>query len=288
MTDKITIDEIKTKLERIDYSRFERDFQGHEHQVRAVYWNCVLSDIHFNESSGDFGTCLQQFAVRLHESFLGCFFKAHELHQYVLTRFDGLHKVYRFEEPYNSTWNLWKTDLDKVQAEHLQTILISSREQFDTSLLIKKNSETEVTNLKQFDNYQEYLSQRIYNMFLIHLKYSIFGTGTKPPVKIELPFEIDSRFILSFQNHAKSFLKARSIKYVMNKVDTLFRNDGNFIKAYKRAQPKEAVVRFLKEFPTYRQLSNSQIAYLIRLSYKDEEGQELKLNSIRNALIEHG
>ncbi len=284
MADKITIHDIQTKLDKLDYSRFERDFQGVEHQVKAVYWNCVACDIHQNAKLYDNSGYYQKFAVRLHESFMGCFYKAHELHQYLLSRFEGFHKVYRYEEPHTSTWERWKNNLDIEQAEHLQFILRSIKEHVDYSELVKNNPVTDKVSLVQFDTYQEYLSQRPYNLFLLHLKHSNFSNLPQAPIDIVLPYVIDAIFISTLQGHAKSFLKARTIKFILNKVDTLFNIEGNQINAFKKAKPKEAVTSFLNDFPEYHQLTDPQIAHLVRLSYKNENGETLKIDSIRSVL----
>ena len=121
-------------------------------------------------------------------------------------------------------------------------------------------------------------------MFTLHLEHSEFRKLSRPPTDIVLPYEINPIFISRLQDHSKSFLKARTKKYLLNRIDTLFRSNGNFIKAYKTAEPKEAVLALLKQFPEYRHLTSSQISHIVRLYYKNKDGETLKLNSIRSVL----
>lgn len=284
MESRVTVSSIRSRLEKLDFSRFERDFQEKQNQLRTVYWNCVALDATQNRLSRDNNSDYQNFIVRAHESFLGCFYKSHELHQHVLTKFDGLHKVYRFEEPYNSEWGEWKEYLDKQQNKFIQVILHTISEQYLHEEMVQLRAEGKLTNLTEFDEFQEYLAQLPYNMFLIHLKHTSYRNSEKPPILISLPFEIDPFFNSNLQDYAQSFLKARILKYTLNMVDMKFDSGNNIISAYTAAKPKHAVLDLLKMYPEYEQLSDSQLSQIVRLYYRDEEGEELKLNSISKVL----
>jgi len=282
----VTVTTVKNKVKRVRWENYLREFENAQNDVEEFYWNCVVSDL-LNIRDHSFQTSeVQLFSQRFYTSYIGSFYKTHEIYHKLLQQFEGLGRLYRDDG--KKEWESWKNLLIRKKHDSLKTLVHLVTSNYDSLGSIKTTGTTSEYPVYNFDSYHAYLAQKISSAVIPHVQNGLLPHPVRGTYNAAFQFVISSDLRSTLHEQGGIFASRLMMLRVIRQVDKHFKKNNSPIKAYPEMPPSDAIDDLLMKYPEYKSLSVSQLTYLLQVKYRDQQGQELKNDSLRKTLQRRG
>lgn len=281
-----TVHDVKKNIQKFWWENYTRDFEHVQNDIGEFYWSCVISDILKNNQNDIKSKQIKSLSVRFFQSFLGCFFKAHELHHALLVKFECLLKLKRDQD--RDAWQAWVDQLKCEKQDALTIILDVVGSNFESQRFIKPADPVQKYSVYIFDDRHDYLAQKVSSLVIPHIEHGIMPDRVDGTNQAAFPFSVAPEFISTLHQHGTIYTSRLILIHTIRQVDKHFLKNNVPISAYPKMSPSEAIDDLTGQFPEYKSLSVSQLTYLIQTKYRDQQGRPLKKNSIRKTLLRRG
>lgn len=283
---ELTVGEIQKDISALQWERQKRNFKNDLNDLQKVYWNCITADILTLDSLKTTDDELEWFSRRFRKSLLGCFYSPVELYYYVLEKIDGYFAYYRWEK---EEWEKWQNQLRVKQLEIIGQITNAINKNIAYEEQIISQTHFKVSYLRQFDHYQKVLEEPISNLLWPHIREAVKRGEYIRPINnlegYEFFYSIQSVLLEQLHEWGVAYLKAAMPYFAIQDISKRLK-EINRVHILKKLPPSKAVQDCLKTYPDLKEKGVSTIAYYVRLLYRDESGNDLKLDSIKNAISE--
>lgn len=287
-----TVTEIQEKVKRYRYwENYKITHKGSETDLITLYWHCVVSDIikqykrvqKRNEIEKE---VRNESGERLYYTFLGCFFKTHELYHSLLDKFQGL-----TTPMYNQgrkQWKQWKDGLlEKTWKEFEELVSISIRN-YEVREGIYSDMSIQSYDITAFDDSSPKIPQQVSSALIEHLKNGTLNANEQGTMNAKFFFHLKDRVIEQLHKYGLQYVKARMICELMNDIDGRFEKGEQIITSkialLEHQSIKDAILDLFNKWPEFKNYSDIEIASVIKQKYKDSSGNELNRGSIKKAL----
>ena len=277
---------VKKNTRKFRWENYARDFENDQNDVEKLYWTCVISDILKNYRDDFSSGYVRWLNVRLFKTFLGCFYKAHEIHHALLEKFECLPKIKRDED--DVYWQAWIDQLQREKQDALTIIMNVVVSNYTSQQFIKTINPVQLYSVDTFDDLHKYLAQKVSSMIILHIRNGLLPNPVKGTRQAAFPFSVSADLISTLHQQGIVFTSRLMVIHAIRQVEKHFEKNNNPIKAYPRKSPSKALDDLLLQTPEFKSLSTSQLIYLIQTKYRDSQGHPLKNNSIRKALLRQG
>lgn len=171
----MSLENILLKLESYRLHKHERNFQESTPALRQFYWHIIRHVIRHNLKNQ---IPFRNLIRALNDTYFGTFYKAAELHQAILNKFDNLPR-YEWDTTVKQR-EVWIKKSERIFSTNFQFIQQTLR----TPNLLKQDAQVMTVNYNDFDNYQIYLNQAVSvimknNLEKIGLDYDYFFENNK-------------------------------------------------------------------------------------------------------------
>lgn len=277
MIGKEHIQDFKSKLSKIRWENYSRDYKQFS-ALQRLYWHVVALDYldstyhHLTDDNYD------AFAQRVYKSFMGVFYRPHELNVKLEHSFEGFLKLYITDNEimWTNIKHDYRNQFINQLALHHEYIRRFLEYKIDTQM---KSAGLHFT-LTDFDGLHKNIGQVVSSLLKIHLKRTRYGHHPSLAELTNFPFLIPDELIHSLHSSGEIYFKLRFLTSFILIFEANLPSDGPFTRPrYENMQ--QAFDGFIQRFPQFTSLKKGTLTELLYLYSLDSNGVRFKRSTIR-------
>lgn len=283
---KITLIRVQRKLERVKWDNYLRDFQDKRPQILDTYWHCVAADL-LNNDIKNSKRALEKFNLLFFSSFSNCFYFSAKLLHKLLEAFDGYSYYYRREKE-ESEWNELENKYRRQMQRKLNALAQAVRSHYQNDEGITVRKKMVIKDLGAFDHFHKKHGLPISQFIVSHLRYAVCERDFVIPINknhgCKFDFLVEHSLTESLQEIGYNYLKAAMKFFAMLRVTAELDKPTRRFEACPALKTTQAVKHFHQRYPHLMKRPLEEKAQLIRMCYRNPDGDKLKLDSIKKSL----
>lgn len=294
----LTLEQAQSNISSFKWERYQRDFEPETPHLKEVYWTIVVRDL-LSMSEEDWKT----FPDRFYRSFLGTFYRANEMNLRLMNSFSGISGFEWHEK--KSKLKSWDERLGKIVSSEVIILRENIRTHYQTGNMHKIETKESIS-LRQFDHYHKQLAQRVSAFLCNHIRYQGQEPHKRIPEEVPAEIKVEKPIITELQQRADTFVRANATRSIISHIEQYFGSPETLIHDEKRtasyrasteaprrvftayvkvAGPTQAYNDLVTSRPKCKLLSDQALTDIIMMRYRDQNGDELKRNSVRKVIL---
>ncbi len=276
------IHSFRNYVSRFRWENYQREYRKLT-DIKYLYWHIVILDYLDSTYDHQDHRTYSTFSSRVFKSYMGVFYKPHEIRLKFESNLDGFSKLY-----INNNYEEWTTWTKNLKDEFSKQFSVA-REIMHINLEHKNESETpdNTIDLAEFDTLHKNIEQvisSILNEHLVHTRYQRFPYST---VLENFPISISKELIDEIHTYADDYFRSRFTFMFLNKFEAKLPTDRPFT-LVKFDSIQDAFDSLLSRFPEFKSLRIGTLVEMMDLYSQDLDGKKFNKASVRAYLTRNG
>lgn len=277
MIDKDHIQDFESTLSRFRWENYSRAYKQFS-ELQRLYWHIITLDYldttyhHLNDNNYD------TFARRVYMSFMGIFYRPHEIIVKLEQSFEAFLKLYITDN--EKEWSSIKNEYRNQFVNHFTLLHEYIRRFLEHKIDTQPMSADLHFNLTDFDGIHKNIEQVVSSFLGDHLKGTRYGHHSSLTELTNFPFLIPDELVQNLHSSCDIYFKSRFLYWFTRNFEANLPNDGHF-KRPRYENMQQAFDGLIQRYPRFTALKKGTLTELLHLYSLDTSGERFQKSTIR-------